>query len=53
VNDLDQILELIASFFAVLVILLILLTWLEATLSKDYVPRRRRWTHRRLRSGPD
>jgi hypothetical protein len=42
-NDLDQILELIASFLAAVVILLILLTWLEATMSEDYVS----WTRRR------
>jgi hypothetical protein len=41
-SDLDEILELIASFFAAVVILLILLTWLEATMSENYVP----WTRR-------
>jgi hypothetical protein len=46
-SDLDEILELIASFFAAVVILLILLTWLEATMSEDYVPwTRRAWFHR-------
>jgi hypothetical protein len=34
-SDLDQILQLIASFFAAVVILRILLTWLEATMSRD------------------
>jgi hypothetical protein len=34
-SDLDQSLELIASFFAAVVILLILLIWLEATMSTD------------------
>jgi hypothetical protein len=34
-SDLDEILELIASFFAAVVILLVLLTWLEATMSED------------------
>jgi hypothetical protein len=48
-SDLDQILELIASFFAAIVILLILLTWLEGTLSKDYEPRGGRSWFRRLR----
>lgn len=37
-SDLDQILEVIASFFAAVVILLILLTGLEATMSTDFVP---------------
>jgi hypothetical protein len=37
-SDLDEILELIASFLAAVVILLILLTWLEATMNQDYVP---------------
>jgi hypothetical protein len=48
VTDLDEILELIASFLAAVVLLLILLTWLEATMSEDYVPWGRRW-FRRLR----
>jgi hypothetical protein len=48
-SDLDQILELIASFFAAVVLLLILLTWLEATMSEDYVPWTRRPWFRRLR----
>jgi hypothetical protein len=47
-SDLDEILELIASFLAAIVILLILLTWLEATMSEDYVPWGRGW-FRRLR----
>jgi hypothetical protein len=41
-SDLDEILELIGSFLAVVVLLLILLTWLEATMSEDYIP----WTRR-------
>ena len=45
-SDLDQILELIASFFAAVVILLILLTWLETTMSRDYPRARRRWLRR-------
>ena len=48
-SDLDEILELIASFFAAVVILLILLTSLEATMSEDYVPWTRRLWFRRLR----
>lgn len=48
-SDLDEILELIASFFVVVVMLLIILTWLEATMSKDYVPWVRRPWFRRLR----
>jgi hypothetical protein len=48
-SDLDEILELIASFLAAVVLLLILLTWLEATMSKDYVPWTRRPWFRRLR----
>ena len=48
-SDNDQILELIASFFAAIVILVILLTWLEATMSEDYVPWGRRSWFRRLR----
>ena len=48
-SDLDQILELIASFFAAIVILLILLTWLEGTLCKHYEPLGRRSWFRRLR----
>jgi hypothetical protein len=48
-SDLDEILEFIASFFAAVVILLILLTWLEATMSEDYVPWTRRPWSRRLR----
>ena len=48
-SDLDEILEFIASFFAAVVILLILLTWLEATMSEDYVPWTRRLWFRRLR----
>jgi hypothetical protein len=43
-SDLDEILGIIASLFAALVILLIVLTWLEATLSKDYIAwGRRAW----------
>ena len=49
-SDLDEILELIASFFAAVVILLVLLTWLEATMSEDYVPWTRHPWFRRLRS---
>jgi hypothetical protein len=41
-SDLDEIFELIAGFLGAVVILLIVLTWLEATMSKDYVP----WTRR-------
>ena len=48
-SDLDEILELIASYFAAVVILLVLLTWLEATMSEDYVPWTRRSWFRRLR----
>jgi hypothetical protein len=48
-SDLDEILELIASSFAAVVILLVLLTWLEATMSEDYVPWTRRPWFRRLR----
>jgi hypothetical protein len=48
-SDLDEILELIASFFAVVVLLLIIMTWLEATMSEDYVPWVRRPWFRRLR----
>jgi hypothetical protein len=49
-SDLDGILELIASFFAAVVILLVLLTWLEAAMSEDYVPWTRHPWFRRLRS---
>src|SRR5829696_5405036 len=49
-SDLNEILELIASFFAAVVILLVLLTWLEATMSEDYVPWTRHPWFRRLRS---
>jgi hypothetical protein len=48
-SDLDEILELIASFLAAIVLLLILITWLEATMSKDYIPWGRRSWFRRLR----
>ena len=48
-SDLDQILELIASFLGAVVLLLILLTWLEATKSEDKVPWGRRPRFRRLR----
>jgi hypothetical protein len=48
-SDLDEILELIASILGFVVILLIVLTWLEATMSKDYVPWTRRQWFRRLR----
>jgi hypothetical protein len=48
-SDLDEILELIASFLGAVVILLIVLTWLEATMSKDYIPWTRRPWFRRLR----
>ncbi|HEY6812690.1 MAG TPA: hypothetical protein VNT27_14470 [Propionibacteriaceae bacterium] len=48
-SDLDEILELIGSFLAAVVLLLILLTWLEATMSEDYVPWKRRPWFRRLR----
>jgi hypothetical protein len=49
-SDLDELLELKASFFAAVVILLVLLTWLEATMSEDYVPWTRHPWFRRLRS---
>jgi hypothetical protein len=48
-SDLDEIFELIAGFLGAVVILLIVLTWLEATMSKDYVPWTRRQWFRRLR----
>jgi hypothetical protein len=41
-SDLDE-------FLAAIVLLLILLTWLEATMSKDYIPWGRRSWFRRLR----
>ena len=47
-SDLDEILELIASILAAVVLLLILLTWLEATMSEDYV--RHPWFRRSRRS---
>jgi hypothetical protein len=49
-SDLDEILGIIASLFAAVVILLIVLTWLEATLSKDYIPWGRRAWFRPLRA---
>ena len=48
-SDLDEILEIIASILGAVVLLLILLTWLEATMSEDYVPWGRRLWSRRLR----
>lgn len=48
-SDLDEILEIIASILGGIVLLLILLTWLEATMSEDYVPWVRRLWFRRLR----
>jgi hypothetical protein len=48
-SDLDEILEIIASILGAVVLLLILLTWLEATMSEDYVPWVRRLWFRRLR----
>jgi hypothetical protein len=56
-SDLDQSLELIASFFAAVVILLILFTWLEATMSTDRefvvtsTPLDREWANARVVEG--